>query len=223
MTSIRLDAPAVDGDAHALLAVVPIVDSGGRLHGVLAVREMHFMAFQRENLNLMALLGAWLGDRFGRAGGFAAGSAGHFGAELDAALRRVREHEVPATLVALRTAAGESATEVASFLAGNIRSLDRAHVRRGPDGDSTVAVLLPLSTASDAQDYASRALSSLRERFDADPRRLVAALRIRALGPDDTRARCLAFVDAVAGGAEAADAGADAGPDEASGPLRKAA
>jgi len=33
------------------LAVVPIVDAVGHLYGVLAVREMHFMAFQQPNLD----------------------------------------------------------------------------------------------------------------------------------------------------------------------------
>ena len=199
MTAVRLDAHAIETDECGLLAAVPIVDASGRVHGVLAVREMHFMAFQSENLNLMALLGAWLGDRFGHAGGFAATPEEHFVAELDAALARVREHEVPAALICLRTGADPRAAELAEFVAADIRSLDRAWVADAADGTPTVALLLPLSSARDAGDYAGRMLSAVRSRFDADPRTLVGAVRVRELGPTDTRERCLGFVAEATG------------------------
>ena len=211
-TSVRLDAPALEADEHGLLAVVPIVDAPGRVHGVLAVREMHFMAFQEENLNLMALLGAWLGDRFGRAGGMGQTPAEHFVAELDAALARVREHGVPATLVCLRTGHDERAAEVAAAIAADIRSLDRAWTATAPDGVPTVTLLLPLASAHDAEDYASRMLSAVRARFGADPRTLVSSLRVRALGPADTRERCLGFIAGATG------QGPIEGPTEGRGP-----
>jgi len=53
LVSVRLDVSRVDTSDDALLAVTPITDSSGRLHGVLAIRDMHFMAFQQENLNRM--------------------------------------------------------------------------------------------------------------------------------------------------------------------------
>ena len=214
--AVRPDAPAAETDERALLAVVPIVDSGGRLHGVLAVREMHFMAFRRENLNLMALLGAWLGDRFGRAGGFAASAADHFAAELDAALQRVREFEVPATLVRVRTSAHPRAADVAAFVARDIRSLDRARVGSDADGVPVVALLLPLSAERDARDYAGRMRHAVRERFGLEPSELVGEVRVRELDADDAREDCLAF---VAGDADAADGAADDGNDR----LRSAA
>ena len=199
MNAVRLDAYAVESDERALLAVVPIVDSGGRLHGVLAVREMHFMAFQRENLNLMALLGAWLGDRFGRVGGFSASPADHFLSELDAALQRVREFEVPAALVCVRAADHPDAAEALRFVARDIRSLDRAWPATAPDGAPVATVLLPLSSETDAEDYAGRMLGAVRDRFGVEPGRLVASLHLRALVPADTRASCLAFIAGATG------------------------
>ena len=226
----RPDAPAAEADERALLAVVPIVDSGGLLHGVLAVREMHFMAFRRENLNLMALLGAWLGDRFGRAGGFAASPEDHFAAELDAALQRVREFEVPATLVRVRTGAHPRAADVAAFVARDIRSLDRARVVADADGVPVVALLLPLSAEGDARDYARRMRCAVRERFGVDPGELVGEVRVRELDADDARADCLAFVtgrdgaaDGAADGVAADGAAADGAADDGDDRLRSAA
>ena len=190
-TALRLDAPGSPGDEHALVAAVPVVDASGHLHGVVAVREMHPMAFRRENLNLLTLLGAWLGDRFGARGGFAAGPGEHFLAELDAALHRVREHGVPATLVGLVMRGVDGADAAAALVAGDARRLDRTWIARTGDGRAVVAVLLPLTDASDARRYLERTRSTLVERLGPDAPALVDAARVRPVGVGDTRRRCL--------------------------------
>jgi len=58
-----------------LLAVVPIVDSRDRLHAVLVIRDMHFMAFQQRNLDTLALLADYIGGRTRCASGSPIGSA----------------------------------------------------------------------------------------------------------------------------------------------------
>ena len=87
VVSVKLESAAAEQHGSALLAVVPIVDSRNRLHGVLAIRDMHFMAFQQRNLNLLALLAGYVGDLIARGGGLDDAPAERFVAELDTALR----------------------------------------------------------------------------------------------------------------------------------------
>jgi polysaccharide biosynthesis protein PelD len=54
-------------DGAAVLAAVPLVDARGRVHGVVAIREMPFVAFHSETLELLAVLGGRLGDCISRA------------------------------------------------------------------------------------------------------------------------------------------------------------
>ena len=66
LVSVKLEAQANDIAESDLLAVVPIVDSHNHLHGILAIKDMHFMAFQQENLNVLALLGSYVADMLTR-------------------------------------------------------------------------------------------------------------------------------------------------------------
>jgi hypothetical protein len=60
------------GEGSLLLAAVPLVDVGGRVHAVLAVRDMPFVALHAETLELLAMLGGHLGDVVFRAAAQAA-------------------------------------------------------------------------------------------------------------------------------------------------------
>ena len=71
-------AHATEEHESGLLAVVPIADARGKLHGVLAIREMHFMAFQQANHNVLSLLGGYVGDLLARSGGLGNSRAGRF-------------------------------------------------------------------------------------------------------------------------------------------------
>ena len=51
-----------DPDGSAVLAAVPLVDVEGRVHAVVAVRDVPFVAFNAETLELLAAVGGHLGD-----------------------------------------------------------------------------------------------------------------------------------------------------------------
>jgi len=87
LVSVKLEALAEDKHQEGLLAVVPIVDSNNNVHGILAIRDMHFMAFQQENLNLLSLLGGYIGDMLSRSRGLANSRGAWFMAEVETALR----------------------------------------------------------------------------------------------------------------------------------------
>jgi len=102
LVSVKLEARASETAESQLLAVVPIVDSHDHLHGVLAVKDMHFMAFQQENLNVLSLLGSYIGDMLTRAQSVGESRSGWFMAELDNALRFANSNSVKSTLLAIK-------------------------------------------------------------------------------------------------------------------------
>lgn len=202
LVSVRHESAASNQHAAGLLAVVPIVDSRDRLHGLLAVRDMHFMAFQQRNLDTLALLAGYVADLIARSGGLGDAPAERFVAELDTALRFVRTHAVDSSLVRLRIAPHTQRDEIVAFLAEGIRSLDCAWVPTARVRDSvTLAVLLPLVGEPGAGAWLARASAAVERRFGVALAPLLVSSSILPLERIHTRRECLLFL----GTDEAAD------------------
>jgi len=198
LVSVKLDARAENRHEGGLLAVVPIVDARECLHAVLAIRDMHFMAFQQQNLNTLALLAGYIGDRIARSGSLDAAPAEHFLAELDSALRFVRTHAVEAVLVALRLNAHPLRERVAERLAEDIRRLDcswRLPPTDAQDAGCSIAVLLPLVGRAGANAWLDRTAAALGEELDVSLREVIDSARCLTLRSHHDRAHCLAFID----------------------------
>jgi len=198
LVSVRLDARAENHHANGLLAVVPIVDARARLHAVLAIRDMHFMAFQQQNLNTLALLAGYIGDRIARTGSLDEGPAEHFLAELDIALRFVKTHAVEATLVSLHLKPHPLREPIADRLVEDIRRLDCAWrlPPRQPAGDRcAIAVLLPLVGRGGAQAWLQRTSDGIAEALGVPLHEALDSARCLALKADHDRRHCLGFID----------------------------
>jgi len=118
LVSVKLAAQETESVESDLLAVVPIVDSHGHLHGVLAIKDMHFMAFQQENLNVLSLLGSYVGDMLTRSKSEGESRSGWFMAELSNAVRFARQNNVTSSMLALRLTPNEKTQYLAT---GTIR------------------------------------------------------------------------------------------------------
>jgi len=205
LVSVKLASHATDIHASGLLAVVPIVDSQGHLHGVLAVRDMHFMAFQQENLNILALLGGYVGDLLTRSRGAAQSRTGWFMAELDTALRFATENSVQSSLLCIRFEESEHVDVVAEMVSTNIRSLDSSWLPRTVSGSTVVVILSPLIAESDCKAYLRRIGQSVRESFDLELQDLLADVTTKQIVSSDTRESCLSFINESAGTAKEQD------------------
>ena len=142
VVSIKLATLADDQHVDGLLAAVPIADSDDNLHGVLAIRDMHFMAFQQENLNLLSLLAGYIGDMLTRSQGSGQSQGAWFRAEMDTALRFARTHSVQSALLSLRLKRFVRDEEVANFISTNLRSLDASWQPKAKDGSHVVVLSL---------------------------------------------------------------------------------
>jgi len=199
LVSVKLSSHATDSHDAGLLAVVPICDSHGTLHGVLAVRDMHFMAFQQENLNILSLLGGYVGDMLTRSRGAAQSRTAWFLAELDTALRFARSNSVTSSLLCLEFEDSEYVDVVSEKVSLNIRSLDASWLPTTSDGSTTVVILLPLISESHCNAYLRRIGQSIRDEFELELQDLLADVTTMQIKSNDTRESCLSFINESTG------------------------
>lgn len=194
LASIKLSTLADDQHADGLLAAVPIADSDGNLHGVLAIRDMHFMAFQQENLNLLSLLTGYIGDMLTRSRGSGQSQGAWFMAELETALRFARTHSVQSALLSLRLKRFDRDADVADFISTNIRSLDASWQPKTKDGSYTVVILLPLVTEAQAEGYVARLVAAVQKEYGIGLDKIVRNCRAMQLDSSISQSDCLAFL-----------------------------
>lgn len=194
LVSVKLESHALERHAGGLLAVVPIVDSHGKLHGVLAVRDMHFMAFQQENLNTLSLLGGHIGDLLTRSGGVGQSKTANFMADLDNAIRFARENSVQSSLVVMTFENFDRAAEISEFLSRNIRSLDSAWIPPSNTGETSLVVLLPLVSESQCDAYLRRVGVAILDKYMLEFNDVITDVVIKQINVRDTRASCLTFI-----------------------------
>lgn len=204
LVSMKLQAQAESQPPSGLLAAVPIVDARDRLHAVLAISDMHFMAFQQDNLDKLALLSGYIGDRIAHSGSLDASPAEHFLAELDTALRFARSHGVQGSLVVLRLAPHRRRDAVMELLTGDLRSLDcawrvPASAAGASNGDAAVAVLLPLVGKAGGNAWLDRQAEVVQQRFGVSLRELIGSARCLVLDGRSDRRSCLQFIAGHAG------------------------
>jgi len=199
LVSVKLSSHATDLHKAGLLAAVPIVDSQGLLHGILAVRDMHFMAFQQENLNILALLGGYVGDLLTRSRGAAQSRTAWFLAELNTALRFARTSDVTSALLCLQFEQTEHVDIVSKMVSTNIRSLDSSWFPETADGSTTVVILLPLTVESHCNAYLRRLGQSVRDEFELELQDLLADVTTKQISNNDTQESCLAFINKATG------------------------
>ncbi len=194
LVSVKVESLAKDDHESELLAVVPLVDAQNHLHGVLAIKDMHFMAFQQDNLNILALLGAYIGDMLTRSRGQSQSNTGWFSAELDTALRFARSHSVQSTLVCIRLRESEQSEAVIDFITDGIRSLDSAWMPPEDYTTPSTAILMPLMTEMQSEAYMLRLHNTVRENFNADLQQLIDSVAIMQIDASHSRKVCLDFI-----------------------------
>lgn len=203
LVSIKLSPHTAEHGQTSLLAVVPIIDSHNHIHGLLAIKDMHFLAFQQENLNVLALMGAYTGDMLSRSRSVGKSRSGWFLAELDNAVRFARTSKVQSSLLCLQLKKFDQADKVAEFLTSNIRSLDSAWQPNSVNGNATVVILLPLISDKQCKAYLMRAVEAVQEEFKLDLHANLEDVRARQIQKRDTRESCMDFINDFTGMGEA--------------------
>ena len=199
LVSVKLHAQETETVESELLAVVPIVDSHGHLHGILAVKDMHFMAFQQENLNVLSLLGSYVGDMLTRSKSEGESRSGWFMAELSNAVRFARQNNVSSSILAIRVTPGAKTQFVMDFLGANIRSLDSAWQPEQSENQSTMVFLLPLMNEVQSRAFLQRVSKKLYDEASIDLASMTEVVSAKQIKKRDTEESCVKFINKVAG------------------------
>lgn len=153
-------AGAKPAQASGLLAVVPIIDSGGVLHGVLCLESMPFFAFTRRNLEAAAVLVGHFADRVSSS---ESPDEPHrerertFLDRLDRALEETREGRAPAVLGLLAVVAGSPLATISDIILSGILAPDHVvHRTRHRHGDTFLWLLLPRAGEADVRAIMER-------------------------------------------------------------------
>jgi polysaccharide biosynthesis protein PelD len=161
LTHIRGGASFESGVTRTkLLAVVPFVDSKSRLRGLLAIESIPLLAFERRNLEALALLGGRFGDALAygnRTEDIQRGQRKELRIRLRRALRDLVQNDVPSTIYVLLVRRGSTASDsIETMLGGSLRALDFPYIHRAADGNYVIYILLPLTDEAGARAFSAR-------------------------------------------------------------------
>lgn len=151
-----------------LLCALPLVDVNDRVWAIVAVEEMPFAAFAEENLKILAVLGARLGDTIGS--GVEGPTAGdtqeqEFHRQLRICLRDRTRYDLSVSVVQFVMDEGVATNRLVEFLCGQRRGLDTVWVFKNAFGQLVVSVLLPLTDVFGLRGYANRSEIMAKELF----------------------------------------------------------
>lgn len=155
LTSVQAGGDA--GYEH-VIAVVPLVDSSGYIHGVVVVNDMPFLAVNMDTFALLGVLGKHIGDILGR--------LTHPIDETDSvaslrdSLRRhlvdARKHGIPGAFLACRISDASRRGLLVAHCERSGRDLDQSWVAKDRKGHPVIFKLLPLTDETGATTFARR-------------------------------------------------------------------
>lgn len=152
------------------LAAIPFVDTAGKVHGLLAVEAMPFIAFDRKNLETLFMLGGHFADILSTRGedtNLERGRRYEFEVRMNRALRDLRDFELPCTIFGLLMQRGSAINEIIEVVLGSaLRVLDFPLVLRDAEGNYAVYILLPMTTEENAQILGERLSQMVEEELD---------------------------------------------------------
>jgi len=155
------------------------------------------MAFQQENLNVLALMGSYIGDMLSRSQGQGQSQNEWFIAELKNAVRFAQTNNVQSSLLVMKMKNTDLTQPTIDWLSENLRSLDSAWQPNAVNGGTSVVILLPLMKPAQTEAYLQRAAKKMFEDTRIDLSGMTEVVSTRQIKKRDTKESCLAFIEKV--------------------------
>jgi len=163
LVSLRDDYPINHKNSDRILAVIPLVDVQERVWGVIPILDMPFHAYHNDNLSILAVIAAAVGDLISDLHEpryvISPNQRHQFSRELDRWISYSRRYALPTTLVSLRLdkrIGAERRELINAVIYEQLRGLDKAMNINHADGGSTCIALLPLTNLKGAQAFQQR-------------------------------------------------------------------
>lgn len=155
LTSVQ---KAGDAGHERVIAVIPLIDSTGQLHGVVVVNDMPFLAVNLETFGLLGVLGKHMGDILTRLTRpiDKTDSVSSLRDSLQRHLVDARQHGVSSALLACRIADASQRDLLVALCGRSGRGLDQTWVAHDRQGQPVILKLLPLTDEAGAITLANR-------------------------------------------------------------------
>ncbi len=155
LTSVHAGNEAVH---EHVIAVVPLIDATGHIHGIVSITDMPFLNINQETFELLGVLGRHIGDILASRTRPMAQTQGP--CALRESLQRnlvdARKHAVPAAVVACKIVDVEHRDALIARCCHSSRGLDQSWISINRRGQPVVVKLLPVTDKVGARSYLAR-------------------------------------------------------------------
>ena len=140
-----------------VIAVIPLVDATGHIHGVVSINDMPFLSIQKDTFELLAVLGRHIGDILARRTRPMAEMDGPFTLRESLQLNLVgaKSHALPAALIAYKIVDTSRRDGLVAHCC-NGRGLDQSWISINGKGQTVILKLLPLTDEIGVKSYLAR-------------------------------------------------------------------
>jgi len=165
LVSVRPDSTMAR--TSKLLAAIPIVDVHERSWGLLVIRNMLFIAFHDENLQLLSILGGHIGDLLTAGPGLSSSrnlSIQEFLGHVRRSVLDRRRFELPVAIIALVPPEPETSQALTDLVIGQRRGLDQVLQVEDRAQKNALLLLMPLTEERGVEGYLSRLSENLKRK-----------------------------------------------------------
>ncbi|MEO5659257.1 MAG: PelD GGDEF domain-containing protein [Polaromonas sp.] len=155
VTSVQAGNDAIH---EHVIAVIPLIDASGHIHGVASINDMPFLRVHQDTFELLGLLGRHIGDILARRTqtlGEAQGPCG-LRESLERNLADAKRHALPAALLACKIVDAARRDALVSDCCHSSRGLDQSWVSLNRKGLPVVLTLFPLTDEAGVKSYMAR-------------------------------------------------------------------
>ncbi len=141
-------------NSSSLLLAIPIMDTFGKIWGVVAVNKMPFRDFRTDNIRLLSILSGYIGDVLGKR--FHSISEGDedvqiFKLQVDRCIHDIAEYKLSTALIILKFKHDEYYPAMSAYILERKRGLDQSLAVTNNKGYKLLFLLLPLTSAKDSE------------------------------------------------------------------------
>ncbi len=138
----------------SLLLAIPIMDTFGKIWGVVAVNKMPFRDFRTDNIRLLSILSGYIGDVLGKR--FHSISEGDedvqvFKLQVDRCIHDIAEYKLSTALIILKFKHDQYYPAMSTYILERKRGLDQSLAVTNNKGYKLLFLLLPLTSAKDSE------------------------------------------------------------------------
>ncbi|MEO8406971.1 MAG: PelD GGDEF domain-containing protein [Oxalobacteraceae bacterium] len=155
LTSVRASNEAVH---EHVIAVVPLIDASGHIHGIVSINDMPFLSIHQDTFELLGVLGRHIGDILSRRTRPMKDAQGPFTLRegLQRNLLDARKHAFSAALIACKVVDAEQRDSLVTHCCHSSRGLDQSWISINRKGETVILKLLPLTDEVDVKSYLAR-------------------------------------------------------------------